>query len=143
MHINYAQKHILLLMYLQPSKSTYKQCKGFRVAHFNHLMAQTSYPPKHCGQTKNVCPYTFLCGHVFALKDLRCEWPTSTEKYVVEVPVLHLIILLSVWAAWSLGEGRGKSKMSKISKLDIACEHRSYRRWASSISTRAQKVGQE
>ena len=41
-----------------------------------------------------------------------------------------------------VGGGRGKSKMSRICKLDIACKHLARRRMTSSPSTRVRKVGQ-
>ena len=41
-----------------------------------------------------------------------------------------------------VGGGRGKSKMSRICKLDIACKHLARRRMTSSPSTRVREVGQ-
>ena len=41
-----------------------------------------------------------------------------------------------------VGGGRGKSKMSIICKLDIACKHLARRRMTSSPSTRVREVGQ-
>ena len=41
-----------------------------------------------------------------------------------------------------VGGGRGKSKMSRICKLDIACKHLACRRRTSSTSTRVREVGQ-
>ena len=41
-----------------------------------------------------------------------------------------------------VGGGRGKSKMSRICKLDIACKHLARRRMTSSPSIRIREVGQ-
>ena len=62
----------------------------------------------------------------------------GVEKYVDEAAVLLLVPLLSAWAVKS----SGKSKMSRIFKLDIACEHLARRRRTSSTSTRVREVGQ-
>ncbi len=60
----------------------------------------------------------------------------GVEKYVDEAAVLLLVPLLSAWAV------RLKSKMSRIFKLDIACEHPARRLRTSSTSTRVREVGQ-
>ena len=41
-----------------------------------------------------------------------------------------------------VGGGSGKSKMSRICKLDIACKHLARRQRTSSTSTRVREVGQ-
>ncbi len=59
-----------------------------------------------------------------------------------EAPVLLLVPLLSAWAVRSSGRGPQEIKMSRICKLDIACEHLARRRRTSSTSTRVREVGQ-
>ena len=41
-----------------------------------------------------------------------------------------------------MGEARGKSKISRICKLNITCKHLERRRRTSSTSTRVREVGQ-
>ena len=64
----------------------------------------------------------------------------ATCAYVVKI--LPLVPLLSAWAPKGVGGGRGKSKMYRTCKLDIACKHLARIQRTSSTSTRARKVGQ-